>query len=305
MARLGPDFDTLSRINPRLIYCSVSAFGQTGPWSGRSAFDIAIQALSGAISVTGERGRPPVRMGFPMADLSGGLFATIAILAAVAERSRTGEGQYIDVSLLDSMVSLLGYLAGRVVMTGEDPWPVGAGHHSIVPYGAYQASDGYLIIATLTETFWPKLCSALGIPELAANPKYKTNEQRVAARQAVDAAIQSVVATRSVDEWCKVLENADVPHAPVLKVSDVLKHPQVLARDMVTVTEHTRLGPLTVVGGPPRFSSKSSRRRGHSPPPLLGEHTVQVLRDVLQYSPAEIAALIEQGVVSEPSVGVG
>lgn len=295
-ARLGLGYERLSEVNPRLIYCSISAFGQTGPWAERAAFDIAIQALSGAMSVTGEVGRPPIRMGLPVGDLSGGLFGAIGVLAALLERERTGSGKLVDVSLLDSMVGLLGYLAGRYFMTGEDPWPVGAGHHSIVPYGAFKAADGYIVIATLTESFWPKLCAALGLDHLAGDSRYDTNAKRVALRGEVDEVIGDVIAGKPVDDWCQILLAADVPYAPVLRISQVLSLPQVLARGMVAEADHPHLGPIRFPGRPIRFGDQSDQR--FAPPPLLGQHTASVLKEVLGYNDNDIDRLVRDGAIA-------
>src|SRR5437588_9971565 len=199
--RLGLDHESLSAENPRLIYCSISAFGQTGPFASRSALDIAIQAMSGVLSITGEPDGPPTRMGLPMADLCGALYAVVGVLSAVYERERTGRGQFIDFSMLDGMVGLLMYMATRVFMTGEDAPKIGTGHYGIVPYGAFPASDGYLVIANIGEAFWPKICAALGRPELAADPRYDTNAKRVARRDEVDAFLREALATRTVAEW--------------------------------------------------------------------------------------------------------
>ena len=296
-SRLGLDAETLLEQNPRLVYCSISAFGQTGPWAERSSFDVAIQALSGAMSVNGEPGNAPVRLGLPLGDLSGGLFAVVAILAALVKREQTGKGEVIDVSLLDSMVTLLGYLAGRFFMTGEPPSPVGSGHQSIVPYGAYKASDGYLIIATLTESFWPKLCAALGLGRMATNPRLSTNAQRLAHKDEVEAEIQAVIAQRSVADWCSVLDAADVPHAPLLTLDRVFAHPQVQARELVSEVDHPHLGKLKLAGRVPRFSSLTAHPSKPSPPPLLGQDTVPILRELLGYEDGEIKSLLASGVI--------
>src|SRR5205807_6886044 len=227
--RLGLDYESLSKENPRLIYCSISAFGQTGPYSSRSALDIAIQAMSGVMSITGEPDGPPTRMGLPMADLCGGLFAVVGVLSAVYERERTGRGQFVDFSMLDGMVGLLMYMATRVFMTGADSPKIGTGHYGIVPYGAFPASDGHIVIANIGEAFWPKICAALGFPELATDQRYDTNPKRVARRAEVDALVKAAMRKRTVAEWDQVLEAHDVPHAPILKVSEVLRHPQVIA----------------------------------------------------------------------------
>ncbi|HVD02191.1 MAG TPA: CaiB/BaiF CoA-transferase family protein [Candidatus Dormibacteraeota bacterium] len=293
--RLGLDHETLLAVNPRLVYCSISAFGQTGPYASRAAFDIAIQAISGMMSLTGEPGGPPTRMGLPMADLCGGLFAVIGILSAIHEREQTGRGQFIDYSMLDGMVGMLMYTATRVFMTGEDSPKVGTGHLGIVPYGAFAASDGHIVIANIGEAFWPKICAAIGRPELAADPRYDSNRKRVSRREEVEALLGEALAERTVAEWDEILERHDVPHAPILEVSEVLANEQVLARGLVTEYEHPRLGRFPAVGRAIRFPAYDGLPM--RPPPLLGEDDEAVLRDLLGYDAERIAQLREGGVI--------
>lgn len=294
-ARLGLDHETLLAINPRLVYCSISAFGQTGPYAARSAFDIAIQAMSGLMSMTGEPGGPPTRMGLPMADLCGGLFAVIGILSAIHEREETGRGQFIDYAMLDGMVGMLMYMATRVFMTGEDSPKIGTAHLGIVPYGAYPASDGYLVIANIGEMFWPKICAAIGRPELASDERYDSNRKRVARREEVDELLREALAARTVAEWDEILERHDVPHAPILEVSEVLANEQVRARGLVTDYEHPRLGRFPAIGRAIRFPAYDGQPL--EPPPLLGEDDEAVLRDLLGYDADRIARLREDGVI--------
>ena len=297
--RLGLDHESLSAENPRLIYCSISAFGQTGPYSSRSALDIAIQAMSGVMSITGEPDGPPTRMGLPMADLCGGLFAVVGVLSAVYERERTGRGQFVDFSMLDGMVGLLMYMATRVFMTGADSPKIGTGHYGIVPYGAFPASDGHIVIANIGEAFWPKICAALGRPELATDARYDSNQKRVERRQEVDALVAAATRLKTVAEWDEILERHDVPHAPILPISEVLRHPQVLARGMVGEYEHPRLGRFPAIGRAIRFPDHEGEPL--RPPPLLGEHNLQVLRDLLGYGPERISRLRAEGVIGESS----
>jgi crotonobetainyl-CoA:carnitine CoA-transferase CaiB-like acyl-CoA transferase len=297
--RLGLDYETLHEINPRLVYCSISAFGQTGPYASRSALDIAIQAMSGVMSLTGEPDGPPTRMGLPMADLCGGLYAVIGVLSAINERERTGRGQFIDFSMLDGMVGMLMYMATRVFMTGEDSPKIGTGHYGIVPYGAYPARDGYLVIANIGELFWPKICAAIGRPELADDPRYDTNPKRVARRVEVDSLLTEALVTKTVAEWDAVLERYDVPHAPILKVSEVLANPQVRARGMVTEYEHPRLGTFPALGRAIRFPDHEGVPI--KAPPLLGEDDERVIGGLLGYSPERIAELRRDGVIGGAS----
>jgi crotonobetainyl-CoA:carnitine CoA-transferase CaiB-like acyl-CoA transferase len=297
--RLGLDYETLREINPRLVYCSISAFGQTGPYASRSALDIAIQAMSGVMSVTGEPDGPPTRMGLPMADLCGGLYAVIGVLSGIYERERSGRGQFIDFSMLDGMVGMLMYMATRVFMTGEDSPKIGTGHYGIVPYGAYPARDGHLVIANIGEMFWPKICAAIGRPELADDPRYDTNPKRVASRAEVDALLREALATKTVAEWDAILERYDVPHAPILQVSEVLANPQVKARGMVTEYDHPRLGRFPALGRAIRFPDHEGAPI--KAPPLLGEDDERVLGGLLGYSPERIAELRRAGVIGGAS----
>ncbi|MDQ6691557.1 MAG: CoA transferase [Candidatus Dormibacteraeota bacterium] len=294
-ARLGLDYESLSAENERLVYCSISAFGQTGPYSSRSALDIAIQAMSGVMSLTGEPGGAPTRMGLPMADLCGALFAVNGVLAALHERERTGRGQFIDLSMLDGMVSMLMYMAGRVFMTGEDPGKVGTGHHGIVPYGAFPCSDGFMVIANIGEAFWPKICAALGFPELAADPRYDTNRKRVERREEVESRIRESMGRGTVEEWDAIFERHDVPHAPILKVSEVLKNPQVVARGMVTEVDHAKLGRIPALGRAIRFPDHEGAPMRAAP--LLGQDNEEVLRGILGYSNERIEELRRSGVI--------
>jgi len=294
--RLGLDYEAVKRVRPDIIYCSISAYGQTGPYAGRSAFDVAIQAMGGAMGVTGEPGGRPMRMGLPMADLSSGLYAAIGVLAAVVERQQTGRGQLIDVSMMDAMVGLLTQYAGRYFMTGEDVEPVGSGHPSVSPYGTYATADGYIVIANLGESFWPKIAHAIGRPDLAADPRFRTNAERVSRRQELDDLVTAATRKRSTAEWERIFEAEDVPHAPVLKVSQVLTHPQVLAREMVSEVEHARLGRFPTTGRAVRFSAHEGEPMRAAP--VLGQDTDEVLREVLGYDAARVAELRESGVIA-------
>jgi crotonobetainyl-CoA:carnitine CoA-transferase CaiB-like acyl-CoA transferase len=299
--RLGLDYESLRDVNPRLVYCSISAFGQTGPYSSRSALDIAIQAMSGVMSITGEPDGPPTRMGLPMADLCGALHAVIGVLSAIHERQQTGHGQFVDFSMLDGMVGMLMYMATRVFMTGEDSPKIGTGHYGIVPYGAFPTRDGYLVIANIGEMFWPKICAAIGRPELAGDPRYDSNPKRVARRAEVDALLKEALAAHTVAEWDAIFERHDVPHAPILQVSEVLANAQVRARGMVTDFEHPRLGRFPSLGRAIRFPDHEGVPM--KAPPLLGEDDERVLGGLLGYSVERIAELRRAGVIGASGEG--
>jgi crotonobetainyl-CoA:carnitine CoA-transferase CaiB-like acyl-CoA transferase len=295
MERLGLGYAALSQINPRLIYCAISGFGLSGPLRDKPSFDIVTQALSGALSINGERGHMPIKLGIPLGDMVGGVFGPQAILAALYERSRTGNGRLIDISLHDGLIGMLGYFAQLAFVTGEDPPPMGSSHPNIVPYGSFPAADGSIIIAVLSESFWGKLCEALERPELAADPRFATPTLRRDRRDEVDQIIADITRTRTVAEWEQRLKSADVPHAPVLGVTAALSHPHVLAREMVVEVEHQTIGSMKVIGRPVKFPGAS--QPPVTAPPSFGQHTGAVLRDDLGYSDAEINDLRESGVI--------
>jgi crotonobetainyl-CoA:carnitine CoA-transferase CaiB-like acyl-CoA transferase len=295
MDRLGLGYAKLAALNPRLIYCAISGFGLTGPLRDKPSFDIVTQALSGALSINGERGHLPVKLGIPLGDMVGGIFGPMAILAALHERTQTGHGRLVDISLYDGLIGMLGYFAQLAFITGEDPGPMGSSHPTIVPYGSFPAADGSIIIAVLSERFWGRLCEALERPELAGDPRFTTPTLRRDHRDELDHLISEVTRTRTVAEWETRLAAADVPYAPVLGVTAALAHPHAEAREMVVEAEHPTIGPMRVVGRPVKFPG--APQRPVTAPPTFGQHTAQVLRDELGYSEAEIAALRDSGVI--------
>jgi formyl-CoA transferase/CoA:oxalate CoA-transferase len=295
MDRLGLGYEPLAALNPRLIYCAISGFGLTGPLSNKPSFDIVTQALTGALSINGERGHMPVKLGIPLGDMVGGIFGPMAILAALHERTLTGRGRLIDISLYDGLIGMLGYFAQLAFITGGDPPPMGSSHPNIVPYGSFPAADGSIIIAVLSESFWGKLCDALERPDLAQDPRFSTPTGRRDRRDEVDRIIAEVTRTRTVAEWQERLTVFDVPHAPVLGVNAALAHPHAVAREMVVEADHPTAGRLRLAGRPIKFPG--APQRPSTAPPTLGQHTVEVLRDELGFSKAEIAALRRDGVI--------
>jgi crotonobetainyl-CoA:carnitine CoA-transferase CaiB-like acyl-CoA transferase len=295
MDRLGLGYAALAEINPRLIYCAISGFGLTGPLRDKPSFDIVTQALSGALSINGERGHMPIKLAIPLGDMVGGVFGPMAILAALHERNTTGKGRLIDISLYDGLIGMLGYFAQLAFITGEDPPTMGSSHPNIVPYGSFPASDGSIIIAVLSERFWGKLCEALERPDLAADPRFATPTLRREHRDEVDRLISEITRTRTVAEWEKRLTEADVPHAPVLGVTAALAHPHALAREMVVTAEHAAVGPVKVIGRPIKFPG--AKQPPVAAPPALGQHTETVLRERLGYGAAEIERLKRDGII--------
>jgi len=282
-------------VNPRLVMCSISAYGQDGPYRDWPAFDLALQAMGGAMSVTGEDGRPPVRMGLPMGDLAGGMFGAFAVAGALFRRERTGRGAHVDLSLLDCQVSLLTYMAQYFWTDGRVPRPLGSGHASVVPYGALATRDGHLIVAIFAEKFWAGFCGAVERAEWARDARFATNRDRVAHRAELMALIEARFRERTTDEWLHRLHAAGVPAAPILAVDRVLDDPQVRHRRMVVELEHPRHGALATLGTPIKVDG--ALEAPLAPPARLGEHTEIVLRELLKYPAERIAALRREGVV--------
>lgn len=289
MDRLGLGYETLSAFNPRLIYCAISGFGMTGPLKDRPSFDIVLQAMSGALSVNGEPGALPTKLGIPLGDLVGGINGPMGILAALYERSVTGRGRLIDVSLMDGMIGMLGYLAQLAFFTGEDPKPQGAQHPNLVPYGIFPASDGSIVIACLTNGFWGRICAALDMPGHVEDPRFDTIEKRRDNREAINAMISEFTIQRTVKELAALLAEHQVPHAPILGVKDALSQPQAIAREMVVETEHKVLGKIPIVNRSIRFPGNA--QPVPEAPPVLGQHTSEILEEILGLTPAQIEEL--------------
>ncbi|WP_321390577.1 CoA transferase [Emcibacter sp.] len=296
MRRLGLDYENLSAINPGLIYCSISGFGMNGPLSDRPSFDIVLQALSGALSVNGEPGGLPTKLGIPLGDLVGGINGPIAILGALYERSVTGRGRLIDISLLDGMMGMLGYLAQLAFFNGEDPKPLGSQHPNLVPYGLFPAKDGSIIIACLTNAFWGRVCTAIDRPELAEDERYASLEKRRDCREEVNDIISGFTRKRNVQDLVDLLTEHQVPNAPILGIIEALSQPQAVAREMVVETEHKTLGKIPIVNRPFKFPGE--QQPVPTAPPVLGQDTDEILSDILELSPDQIEKLRAAKVVS-------
>ena len=295
LERLRVDYATLSAINPRIIQCSVTGFGSDGAYKDYPSLDIIIQAISGHMAITGEPGRPPARVGIPLADLSGGIFSCKAVLAALYQRERTGRGCRVETSMFDAMLNLLSYMGTHYLSTGKVPTPQGSAHEFTVPWQAFQAKDGYVVIATRQENFWRKLCGALGDPRLADDPRFATNPKRLENRAVLVPMIEDILRTRTVVDWLDKLRAAEVPAAPVNNLDGAFAEPPVAEREMIVEYDHPEVGRVRLPGNPIKFEGID--RTISNPAPRLGEHTDAMLRDLLSLSTEKIAELREQGVI--------
>ncbi|MBE2999214.1 CoA transferase [Nocardiopsis sp. HNM0947] len=292
--RLGIGYEELSAHNPGLVYASISGYGQTGPYRLEPGYDAIAQAISGMMSITGERDGEPARTGNSMADLTAGMWATIGVLAALRERDRSGQGQWVDVSLLDGQIASLTYVAGGYFTTGNVPRRHGAAHPTIVPYQAFPTSDGRIMVAAGNDTLWKRFAAAIGLGHLTDEPRFATNPDRVAHRDELLPLIEKAMAERGSAEWEEVLAGAGVPAGPINTVDQALEHPQVAAREMVAETEHPTAGRVRALSSPVKLSSHPSSVR--TPPPTHGEHTDEVLT-ALGADASERSRMRETGVV--------
>ena len=303
LARYGLGYDNLKAVNPRLVYCSVTGFGQTGPYRERPGYDFMMQGMGGMMSVTGEPdgtpGGGPQRAGVPIADIITGMYASIAICAALASRDAQGpgqgKGQHLDLALLDSQIALLAYQNTNYFSTGKPPGRIGNLHPNIVPYQPFKSSDGEVIVACGNDNLFRKFCEASGCAELIADPRFATNGKRVENRVEITRLIQEVFRKKTTAQWLELLEAAGVPNGPINDIAQVFEEPQVKARGVKIELEHAAAGKLPLVASPMRFSGTPLEYR--LAPPLLGEHTDQVLKQFLKMDDAGIAKLRAAGVV--------
>jgi crotonobetainyl-CoA:carnitine CoA-transferase CaiB-like acyl-CoA transferase len=286
---LGFGYNAVHALNPRLIYCSISGFGQTGPYAQRPGYDLIAQAEGGVMSLNGEPDSPPLKVGLSFADITAGLNAFSGILLALLARQQTGEGQWVDVSLLDCQVSLLTYQAGIYFATGKSPERLGNKHPSITPYETFEASDGHIVIACGNQGFWEKFCKLAGLEHLLADDRFTTMKKRVENRAALTPLVAAAVKTRTRLAWYELLDREGIPCGLIKDVAEVCTDPQVLARDMVMPLSHPTAGPINVNGVPIKLSATPGEVK--DPPPLLGQHTDAILSDILGYTANQIAEL--------------
>jgi len=292
--RLGIDYESLAKINPRIILASISGFGQDGPYAKRPGFDQIAQGMSGLMSVTGLPGQGPVRTGAAIADLTGGLYAAIGVMVALLEREHSGKGQWVQSSLLQAGISLLDFQAARYLMEGDVPPQVGNDHPTSMPTSAYKTRDGHINVAASGEGMWTGLCKAIGREDMLESPDFKGGKKRAENRKALNAAIEGALQKKSSAEWIEILNKAGIPCGPIYKIDEVFADPQVKHLGVATPVEHRKLGRKQVLANAAVLSRTPAKVV--SPTPEIGEHTDEILKE-LNYDAAQIAKLREGGVV--------
>ncbi len=292
--RLGIDYAALKPLNPRLVYASISGFGQSGPYRDRPGFDQIAQGMGGLMSITGLPGQGPVRVGIPVADLTAGIFCAMGILIALLEREVSGEGQWVESSLLAAQIAMLDFQAARWLIAGEVPEQAGNDHPTSIPTGVFRTRDGYINIASAGDDIYRRLCRALDAPELADHPDYKTGRLRSQNRKALNAAIEAITRERDSAEWIDRLNRAGVPSGPIYTIDQVFADPQVQHLGIAQAVEHPLLGTTRLVGQAVTLSRTPSRLE--TPSPELGQHSDEILRE-LGYADADIAGLRQRGVI--------
>lgn len=292
MEKLGMGYTEIKKVNPRIIYAGISGFGHTGPYSGRAAYDMLAQAMSGLMSITGEAGQPPVRVGTSVGDITAALFGTIGIMMALHVRSSSGEGQKVDVSMLDSQVAILENAIARYEVTGKVPGPLGTRHPAIAPFQGFPTKDYYVIIPCGNDILWGKLCDALGMEQYKADQRFKTNKDRVENVDELDRIISDITKTKNTHEWVELMDLIGHPVGVINTIDQVVNDPQVLARNMIVEVEHPIAGKMRVAGNPIKLSTTPGDIE--KPAPLLGEHTGWVLQELLGWNEEKIRAYLKK-----------
>jgi crotonobetainyl-CoA:carnitine CoA-transferase CaiB-like acyl-CoA transferase len=293
--KMGLGYRDLQALNPRLIYCSISGYGRTGPYARRPGYDFIIQAEGGIMGITGPVEGPPYRVGVSIVDITTGMFASTGILAALRSRDLTGEGQLLDLSLLDSEVALLANVASNYLVGGVEPSRMGNAHFNIAPYEVFRARDGWLALGALTVRQWSLLCEVVGRPQFIDDPRFATNQDRVKNRAALAEELNEAFVTRDRNEWLVKLQEAGIASGPINTIKDVFDHPQAQARNLKLEIEHPTAGLVGFPGFPYKMSQTPAELL--RPPPTLGEHNEEVLTELLGYSAEKVASLREQEVI--------
>lgn len=292
---MGLGYADLRALNSRLIYCSISGYGRSGPYAARPGYDVIVQAEGGMMSITGPEEGPPYRVGVPIIDITTGMFAATAILAALRARDQTGEGQLIDMSLLDAHVALLANVASNYLVGGEPPRRLGNAHPNIAPYEAFPARDRWFVVGAANDRQWELLCDVLERPDLKDDLRFASNGQRLLNRADLVETLSAIFATRTANEWLEALQAAGLPCGPINDIPAVFNHPQAQERQFAVVADHPTAGALQMPGFPYKFSKTPAAV--HRPPPRLGEHSAEVLEQVLGYSQDQVEALRQSGVI--------
>jgi formyl-CoA transferase len=295
LERWGLDYETLQKIRPGLIYCSITGYGHTGPYRDRPGYDILAQSLGGFMSVTGPAEGEPHRAGVAIADITAGMFAAQAILAALYRHEKDGSGQCIDIALLDSQIALMTYVASNYLISNQIPKRLGNAHPNIVPYEIFKARDGYFTFGAGNDSQWKKFCDNVGHPEWATDERFTTNPQRVSNREVLIQLLRELFLQNDIEEWLSLCEEVGLPAAPIHSMDRVFADPQSMARNMRVEIQHPTAGAISLVGTP--FKIPTSSLDFRYPPPLLGQHTEEILQGLLDYSPETIETLREDGVV--------
>lgn len=294
MEKLKLSYNEVKEINPKIIYCSISGFGQDGPYRLFPGMDQVLQGMGGLMSITGEPSGPPIKVGVAVADIAGGMFAAFGIMVALFNRQNTGKGQKIDNSLLDNQLAWLTYRAGSFFMSGEIPKPLGSGHPVIVPYQAFKTKDSYFNLAVGNDQLWGKFCKAIGLESITNNPKYATNADRVKNREELIEIIGNIICAKKTNDWLNILNEAGIPCGPIYNMDQVFSDPQVLHREMVKEIDHPTVGKIKVTGIPIKFSETPGEIL--TAPPVLGQHTKEILA-ALGYTKEDIEKMYNDGIV--------
>jgi formyl-CoA transferase len=295
MKRFGLDYETMREINPRLVYCSITAYGQDGPYRDRPGYDMVLSAVGGLMWITGERGGEPVKVGVAITDVVTGVYTSGAIMASLFWRERSGRGQYIDACLLDAQVSCLANIASNYLVAGQEAQRWGTQHESIVPYQVFPTKDLPIAIGVANQKLWTSFCKQIGKEEWLDDPRFETNPKRVENRETLIPLVAEVMAQKTCDEWVKMFVDASIPCGPVNTMESLFSDPQILHRRMRTEIPHPTIGTLNLAGIPMKYSDTPGTIR--RPPPLLGEHTDEILTEVLGYGAEEIGKLREEGAI--------
>jgi len=292
MEKFGLGYDELKAINPKIIYAACSGFGHSGPYQYKPAYDIIVQAMGGIMSITGPEGGEPTRVGASVGDIIAGMFTAYGIMMALHYREKTGEGQKVDVGMLDCQVAVLENAIARYVTSGSVPVPLGNRHPSITPFSAFTAKDGHIIVGAGNDRLWIKLCNILGKPELLTDPRFDTNSNRTVHVKELSAILNEVFIGKTINEWMDVLETAELPCAPINTVEKIINDPQIKARNMIVEVEHPVAGHLKMAGVPVKMSLTPGAVE--RPAPLLGQHTAELLKEILGWDEAKTAAFFAE-----------